>query len=120
MCFEDYLIERTDELNNAVYALLRCFLMLNGAEADDAFPWNMEIIAQPATLWKPNLFAMVIIPATPIMREKMVRLASLLRTASERSARSAFPKVPARMGCLYEKAHRVIKIQLYLQGADRL
>lgn len=44
MCFEDYLIERTDELNNAVYALLRCFLMLNGAEADDAFPWNMEII----------------------------------------------------------------------------
>ena len=44
MRFEEFLKERMDELDNSVYALLRCFLMLDGKEEDDAFPWNMEII----------------------------------------------------------------------------
>lgn len=41
MDFEDFLTERMDELDNAVYALLRQFLLL---DAEAAFPWDMEII----------------------------------------------------------------------------
>lgn len=42
--FEDYLTERMDELDNAVYALLRTFQMLPEADDDESFPWDQEII----------------------------------------------------------------------------
>lgn len=43
MCFDDFLSNRMDELDNAVYVLLRSFLMLDSEEIDEAFPWDMEI-----------------------------------------------------------------------------
>lgn len=44
--FEDFLTERMDELDNAVYALLRTFQTLPepSGGGDDPFPWDMEVI----------------------------------------------------------------------------
>lgn len=41
MDFDDFLTDRMDELDNAVYALLHQFLLL---DAENTFPWDMEII----------------------------------------------------------------------------
>lgn len=44
-CFDDFLVERNDVLDNAAYALALEMLDLNNRpEREDAFPWNMEII----------------------------------------------------------------------------
>lgn len=43
--FEDFLVERNDELDNAAHGLALLMLSANGTPlAEDEFPWNMEII----------------------------------------------------------------------------
>lgn len=46
--FEDFLVSRNDELDNAVYQLLRLMLALPEEEADDddPFPWDMQYIGE--------------------------------------------------------------------------
>lgn len=42
----DKMIERADELDNAVYDMLLTALQLDGAEAEKEFPWNIAIIRE--------------------------------------------------------------------------
>jgi len=43
--FEDFLMKRSDELDNAAHGLAQLVLSANGAiPAEDEFPWSMEII----------------------------------------------------------------------------
>ena len=42
----DRMIERADELDNAVYDMLLTFLQLDTEEAEEEFPWNIEIIRE--------------------------------------------------------------------------
>lgn len=42
----DRMVERADELDNAVYDMLLTFLQLDSEEAKEEFPWNIEIIRE--------------------------------------------------------------------------